>query len=150
MSKCRESYTLKSVCSNTKYQTPAKKSLKDSGNMQRLHRLSEVYNTQVQYIVMNSQKAPQTVEVSQQQYTGMNVDVLVIWRHTDGAGTRTGSSLMYEWKETLSSHKQRHVSTIRGVQELVLRQGERRERSEQNTVKDAQWEDRCRGFRWCS
>ena len=79
-------------------------SLKDSGNRQRLHRLSEVSNTQVQHIVMNSQKAPQTVEVSQQQYTGMNVDVLVIWRHTDSAGTRTGPSLMYEWKETLSSH----------------------------------------------
>ena len=34
---------------------------------------------------MNSPKAPQTVEVSQQQYTDMNVDVLVIWQHTDGA-----------------------------------------------------------------
>ena len=108
MSKCSESFIIKRSCSNTKwstkYQTPAKKSLKDSGNRQRLHRLSEVYNSQVQYIVMNSQKAPQTVEVSQQQYTGMNVDVLVIWRHTDGAGSRTGPSLMYEWKETLSSH----------------------------------------------
>ena len=81
--------------------------LEQSVEVQRVihsHRLSEVYNTQVQYIVMNSQKAPQTVEVSQQQYKGMNVDVLVIWRHTDSAGTRTGPSLMYEWKETLSSH----------------------------------------------
>ena len=107
---CRsaESHTLSRAFAatqwSTKYQTPAKKSLKDSRNRQRLHRLSEVYNTQVQYIVMNSQKAPQTVEVSQQQYTGMNVDVLVIWRHSDSAGTRTGPSLMYEWKETLSSH----------------------------------------------
>ena len=49
--------------------------------------------------VRNSQKAPQTVEVSQQQHTGMNVDVLVVWRHADSAGTRTGPSLMYEWKE---------------------------------------------------
>ena len=107
---CRsaESHTLSRAFAatqwSTKYQTPAKKSLKDSRNRQRLHRLSEVYNTQVQHIVMNSQKVPQTVEVSQQQYTGMNVDVLVIWRHTDSAGTRTGPSLMYEWKETLSSH----------------------------------------------
>ena len=88
---------------STVYQT-LRWSLKDSGNRQRLHRLSEVYNTQVQHIVMNSQKAPQTVEVSQKQYTGMNVDVLEIWRHTDGAGSRTGPTLMYEWKETLSSH----------------------------------------------
>ena len=35
---------------------------------------------------------------------GMNVDVLVIWRHTDGAASRTGPSVMHEWKETLSSH----------------------------------------------
>ena len=66
--------------------------------------MSEVSNTQVHHIDMNSQKAPQTVEVSQQQYTGMNVDVRVIWRHTDGAGSRTGPSLVYEGKETLSSH----------------------------------------------
>ena len=66
--------------------------------------MSEVSNTQVHYIVIYSQKAPPTVEVSQQQYTGMNVDVLVIWRHTDGAGSRTGFSLMYEREETLSSH----------------------------------------------
>ena len=66
--------------------------------------MSEVSNTQVHHIDMNSQKAPQTVEVSQQLYTGMNVDVLVIWRHTDGAASRTGPSVMYEWKETLSSH----------------------------------------------
>ena len=46
--------------------------------------MSEVSKTQVHYIVMNSQKAPQTVE--------------------DGAGSRTGRSLVYEWKETLSSH----------------------------------------------
>ena len=36
MSKCRESFKTKSSCSNTKwstkYQTPAKKSLKDSGH----------------------------------------------------------------------------------------------------------------------
>ena len=88
---------------STVYQT-LRWSLKDSGNRHRSHRLSEGNNTQVQHIVMNSQKAPQTVDVSQQQYTGMNVDVLVIWRHTDGAGSRTGPSLMYEWKETLSSH----------------------------------------------
>ena len=66
--------------------------------------MSEVSNTQVHHIDMNSQKAPQTVEVSQQQYTDMTVDVLVIWRHTDGAGSRTSPSLMYEWKETLSGH----------------------------------------------
>ena len=59
---------------STVYQT-LRWSLKDSGNRERLHRLSEVYNTQAQHIVMNSQKAPQTVEVSQQQYTGMNDDV---------------------------------------------------------------------------
>ena len=81
-------------------------SLKDSGKQVKIaerlttgHRdtpecMSEVSNTQVHFIVMNSQKAPQIVEVSQQQYTGMNVDVLVIWRHTDGAGSRTGPSLM--------------------------------------------------------
>ena len=104
MWKCRESSTLKSVCSNTvEYQT-LHWSLKDSRNRQRLQRLSEVSNTQVHHIDMNSQKAPQTVEVSQQQYTGMNVDVLVIWRNTDGAGSRTRPSPMYEWKETLSSH----------------------------------------------
>ena len=34
--------------------------------------------------------------------------------------------------------QQRQGSTIRWVQESVLRQGERRERSEQNTVKSAQ------------
>ena len=45
--------------------------------------MSEVSNTQVHHIDVDSQKAPQTVEISQQQYTGMNVDVLVIWRHTD-------------------------------------------------------------------
>ena len=110
--------------------------------------MSEVSNTQVHYIVMNSQKAPQTVEVSQQQYTDMIVDVLVIWRHTDGAENRKQyrfQSHVRAGGDTVES--QRHVSTIRGVQEPVLRQGERRERSEQNTVKDAQWKDRCRGFR---
>ena len=66
--------------------------------------MSDVSNTQVHHIDMNSKKAPQTVEVSQQQCTGMNVDVLVIWRHTDGAGCRTGPSLMYEREETMSSH----------------------------------------------
>ena len=113
--------------------------------------MSEVSNTQVHYIDMNSQKAPQTVEVSQQQYTDMNVDVLVIWRHTDGAENRNqnrSQSHVRAGGDTVES--QRHVSTIRGVQEPVLRQGERRERSEQNTVKDAQWKDRCRGFRRCS
>ena len=50
--------------------------------------MSEVYNTQVQHIVMNSQTATQTVEVLQQQYTDMNVDVLVIWRQPDGAENR--------------------------------------------------------------
>ena len=40
--------------------------------------MSEDSNTQVQHIDMNSQKATQTVEVSQQQYTDMNVDVRVI------------------------------------------------------------------------
>ena len=83
VSKCRESFTIKSACSNTQWSTVYQTlhwSLKDSRNQQRLQRLSEVYNTQVQQIVMNSQKAPQTVEASQQQYTYMNVDVLVIWR----------------------------------------------------------------------
>ena len=110
--------------------------------------MSEVSNTQVDYIVMNSQKAPQIVEVSQQRYTDMIVDVLVIWRHTDGAESRK----QYRFQSHVRSggdtvESQRHVSTIRGVQESVLRQGERRERSEQNTVKDAQWKDRCRGFK---
>ena len=63
---------------------------------------------------MNSQKAPQTVEVSQPQYTGINVDVLAIWRHTDGEDF----SLIYAGGNTVES--QRHVSMIRRVQESVL------------------------------
>ena len=35
---------------------------------------SEDSNTQVQHIVMNSQKVPKVVEVPKQQYTDMNVD----------------------------------------------------------------------------
>ena len=69
--------------------------------------MSEVSNTQVHYIVMNSQKAPQTVEVSQQQYTDMIVDVLVICGDTQmvqKTESSTGFSLMYEREETLSSH----------------------------------------------
>ena len=142
VSKCGESSTLKSVCSNT-VEYGVSNSTLEFERLRKQVKIAErltkgtLSNTQVRYVVMNSQKAPQTVEVSQQQYTGMNVDVLVIWRHTDGAGSRTGPSLMYE----------REVSTIRGVQESVLRQGERCERSEENTVKGAQWKDRCRGLR---
>ena len=96
MSKCRESSTLKSVCSNTVEYGVSNSSLeferlrKQAKIAERLTKeslecMSEVSNTQVHHIVMNSQKAPQIVEVSQQQYTDINVDVLVIWRHTDGA-----------------------------------------------------------------
>ena len=126
-------------------------SLKDSGYRKRLQILSEVSNTQVHHIDMDSQEAPQTVEVSQQQYTNMNVDVLVIWRHTDGAENRKQNrSKSHVRVEGNIVESQRHVSTIRGVQESVLRQGERCERSEQSTVKGAQWKDRCRGSRRCS
>ena len=75
--------------------------------------MSEVSNKQVHYIVMYSHKAPQTVEVSQQQYTGVNVDVLVIWRHTDCAENRKqnrSQSHVRAGGETVES--QRHVSTI--------------------------------------
>ena len=94
MWKCSESFTVKSACSNTKwstkYQTPAKKSLKDSGHRKGLQNvlIKEVVsnvrqktNTQVQDMVMNSQKVPKVVEVPKQQYTGK-----------------------HEWEETLSSH----------------------------------------------
>ena len=116
MSKCRESSTLKSVCSNTveygvsNYSLEFERLRKQVKIAERLTQrdslecMSEISNTQVPYIVMNSQKAPQTVEVSRQQYTGMNVGVLVIWRHTDGTGSTTSPSLMYEREETLSSH----------------------------------------------
>ena len=65
--------------------------------------------------------------------------------HTDGAEngkSTTGSRLMNERKETLSNSNDpcrvttTCVNDLR-VQESVLRQGERRERSEQNTVKGA-------------
>ena len=94
---------------------------------------------------MNSQKGPQTVEVSQQQYTVMKFDVLVIWRHTDGAGNRKQNRFQSHVRaggDTVES--QRHVSMIRTVQDSVLGQGERCERSEQNTVKGAHWKDRCK------
>ena len=75
----------------------------------------------------------------------VHVDVLVIWRHTDGAENKNRfQSQVRAGGDTVES--QRHWSTIRGVLESALRQDERRERSEQSTVKDAQWKDRCRGF----
>ena len=86
---------------------------------------------------MYSQKAPQTVVVPKQQYTDMNVDVLVIRRHTDDAENRKQNRFRSHVRaggDTVES--QRHVSTIRGVQESVLRQGERRERSEKTGAED--------------
>ena len=74
MSKCRESSTLKSVCSNTVEYGVSNSSLEFERlgiQVKIAERLtkgtvsnacSEVSNTQVHYIVMKSQKAPQTVE----------------------------------------------------------------------------------------
>ena len=50
--KCRESFTIKSACINTKWST----------EYQTL-RWTEDTNTQVQHIVMNSQQVPKVVEV---------------------------------------------------------------------------------------
>ena len=83
--------------------------------------MSEVSNTQVHHIDRNSQKAPQTVEVSQRRYTDMNVAVLVIWRHTDGAENRKQNSFQSHVRaggDTVES--QRHVPMIRTVQDSVL------------------------------
>ena len=86
MSKCRESVTIKSACSNTKWSTEYQTlhwSLKDSGTGKDCRTFdqrdsfectSEDSNTQVQHIDMNSQKVPKVVEVPKQQYTDLNVD----------------------------------------------------------------------------
>ena len=158
MSKCRESSTLKSVCSNTVEYGVSNSSL-ESERLRKHVKIAELLtkgtvsnacqktptHRWVHYIVMYSQKAPQIVEVSQQKYTGMNVDVLVIWRHRWCRKQNRSQSHVRAGGDTVES--QRHVSTIRRVQESVLRQGERRERSDQNTVKGAEWKDRWRGFR---
>ena len=87
MSKCRESPTIKSACSNIRwsaeYQT-LRWSLKDTQDTGKNCRTfdqrdsfectSEDSNTHVQHIVMNSQKVPKVVEVPKQKYTDMNVD----------------------------------------------------------------------------
>ena len=109
----------------------------------KFHRCSRRQRTAE--VDVNSQNVPKTVEVSKQQYTDMSVDVpaemqrqVTITHRRCRQRRKHNRFQSHERAEGDPVEQQRQWSTIRGVQESLLRQGERRERSEQNTVKSAQ------------
>ena len=123
-SKCWESSTLKSGCSNT-FQRVCSNTVEfgvsnSSLEFERLRKQAKIAERLSIETVSNAcQKSPThrcitSTRTARRRHRlskfhsnctrGMNVDVLEIWRHTDGAASRTGPSVMHEWKETLSSH----------------------------------------------
>ena len=85
MSNCRESFTIKSACSKVEYGVSNSsleferlrtqgKDCRTFDQRDSFECTSEDSNTQVQHIVMNSQKVPKVVEVPKQQYMDLSVD----------------------------------------------------------------------------
>ena len=118
MSKCRESVIHNQECMQQhKEEYGVSNSSLDFERLRTQERIAErstketVSNarqktlTQVQHIVMNSQKA------TQQQYTDTNVDVRVNGRHTDGAENRKLNRFQSHVRAEGDNIKsQRHVS----------------------------------------
>ena len=143
MSKCRESSTLKSVCSNTVEYGVSNSSLE----FERLRTQERIAERLTKETVSNARQKTLTHRCSTLSWTARRCQRLSKFQSNSTRDSRTGFSLMYEREETLSSHN----DTCQRFEGYRSQYSDKESgASGQNILKGTQWKDRCTGFRRCS